>query len=809
MKSLLADLRYALRSLLRRPGFAVAAVLTLALGMAAVTGVASLAYGLLFRPLPGVAAEGLVRVLPTDPREVHDDDEELTLRELEALGASDAFEAATGAIERNVTLTGTGEPLRVDAASVTPDFFEVLGVAPLLGRGFRADDGQPFGFEAVAVLGHGLWISRYGADPAIVGRTIEVNQRSLAVIGVLPPGFGLPETASLYLPWRAEEGYGRDHSTFWTVARLPAGVDAPAAQARLSTLFATLAREAPLEMRERGARLLPLRASLVDAHARRIFALLGLAVAAVLMVACSNVATLQLARAAARAAELGVRQALGAGRLRMARLFFAEGLWLALVGTAAGIALGRALMTLALRSLDEDLPAWLSLEFDWRLAAICAAVLAVAVFATSLLPALRAVRAGTLEALRTGRASAGTRRGQRTQQTLVASQFALSLVLLALAAWTVGSLRALVAADIGFDTRPLLSARFYLPGYNDLPRRIEFQRALVARLEAEPGVAVAATSSALPGDDGGAPERLVPEGRPLLPEDSLPVGLVSASPRFFEALGLRLLAGEGWTTAQADDPETRVAVINRALAERLWPGQSGQAAVGREIHLGLEAQRPWLRVVGVAPDLVYEELTEQTARSAYQVHVPYPTLPWRTYSVVVRARPGQDPAVLAPVLRRAVAALDADAPVYDLRTYPGRMRQTYSDRRLLAGMFAWFGMLTLALAAVGVWGVVAYAASRRTREIGVRVALGARPADVVRTVAATGLRPLAIGAGAGAVLTALLARVYAAVAYGVDPTNPLLSLPALLALGAIGLTSVLAPAWRAAGIPPTEALRTE
>jgi putative ABC transport system permease protein len=555
----------------------------------------------------------------------------------------------------------------------------------------------------------------------------------------------------------------------------------------------------------------PLRASLTSEHARRIFALLGIAVTAVLLVACSNVTTLQLARASARASEIGVRQALGAGRLRMARLFFAEGLWLALAGTAAGIALGRGFMQLALASLDEELPAWVSLEFDGRLAAICAAVLALAVFATSFLPALRAVRGEAMEALRSSRTAAGARSGQRTQQGLVASQFALSLVLLALAVWTMGSMRALGAADIGFDARPLLTARYYLPGdrYDEIARRADFHLRFAERLAGAPGVAAVATTGSLPGDDGGVPEPLVPQGRALQLEEALPVGVMPSSSRFFETLGVGLLAGEMWTVGQDADREARVAVINRALAERLWPGQPPQAVVGREIHLGLDAGRPWLRVVAVAPDLVYEELTEQSARSVYQVHVPYAALGWRTYAAVVRAAPGQDPAALASTMRQALAALEPDAPLYDVRTYPNRMRQTYSDRRLLVGMFGWFGALTMVLAAVGVWGVVSYTASRRTRELGVRMALGARPADVVRTVAASGLRPLAIGTAVGVVLTALLARAYAAVAYGVDPTNPILALPALLALAAIGVAAVFIPARRAAGISPTEALRTE
>jgi predicted permease len=811
MTTLVADLRFALRSLARRPGFAAAAVLTLALAMAAVTGVAALAYGLIYRPLPGVTASGLMRVVPTERRAPVTDEDELTWRELEALRGSDALEGAAGLIGRNLTLTGGSEPLRVEGASVTPDFLGLLGVHPILGRDFSPDDGRPIGLEEVVMLSHGLWRSRYGGDAEIVGRTIEVNQRQRTVVAVLPPGFGLPESAALYLPFAPDQRWDRDHVNLWAVARLRPGIAVASAQTRLDALFAELARTGAPERRERGALLMPLRASLVDQHARRIFALLGFAVVAVLLVACSNVATLQLARAAARAAEVGVRKALGAGRLRVARLFFAEGLWLTLAGTVLGIGLGRVLMQLALASLDETLPSWLSLEFDWRLAAVCAAILALAVFATSLLPALRAARGESIGSLRGGRAVAGARSGQRTQQVLVASQFALSLVLLALAIWTLASLRALAAADIGFDPRPLLTARYYLPGdrYDEIARRAAFHRGLSERLASEPGVAAAATTGALPGDDGGVPEALVPQGRPLEPREALPIGLLPSSSGFFAGLGLPLLAGQMWSEAQDADPEARVAVINRALAQRLWPDTPPHAAVGREIHLGLDPGRPWLRVAGVAPDLVYEELTEQTARAVYQVHLPYATLGWRTYAVLVRAAPGQDPAALAPALRRAVAALEPDAPVYDVRPYAGRMRQTYSDRRLLVGLFAWFGALALTLAAVGVWGVVAYAASRRTREIGVRMALGARPRDVVRTLALAGLRPLSIGAVAGAGLVVLLARAYAAISFGVDPNNPMLVLPAVLLLAVAGAAAALLPARRAAKVPPTEALRAE
>jgi predicted permease len=801
------DLRFALRSLARRPWVSAAAILTLALATASVTGIGSAIYGLVYRPLPGMVEDGLSVLVA---REGGEDSDDLSWREIQTL--REAGVAVSALVERNVTLTegGAGEPERIQGASVTPEFFDTAGARPLLGRTFRADDGRTLGREETVILGHGLWLRRFGGDPAIVGRTISINQRPLAVVGVMAPGFALPETQQIYLPFAPDGDFDRDEPTFWTMVR--SGDIAPAGlAARIETAFAETNRRVAASGLERGARAVPLREQLVDSHARRLLVLLAVSVLACLLVAASNVATLQLGRLQARAGEFAVRRALGAGALRVAGLQLAESFWLALFGTLAGVGLGRVLTVAMFRMLDEDQPVWFSLEFDGRLTAFCAAVaLATALFA-GWLPALRSAQSRFEGGLKVGRGDVGDRRGQRAQGFLVGAQFALALVLLAFGSWMYGAFQAAAKVDVGFRPEPVLSARFYLPGdaYDPVAAKVEFHRRLNERLAALPGVEAAATTGTLPADDGGHEEWAVAGEREVRRDQAVPVQVISASADFRRVLGIALIAGRELSPSEQASAASTAVVINAALVERLWPGSAAGAALGRSLRLGLDPSSTPSQVVGVAPDLLYEEIGEQNERARYAVQVGYAALGWRSNSILLRARPGVDPTTLAAAMRATLAGLEPAAPIYDLRSYPNRLRQTYSDRRMMSRLFAGFGAQTLVLAAIGVYGVVAYAASRRRREVGVRLALGASPREVVRTIAASGLRPLAIGAVVGVVLIGTAALAVTSVLDGIDPTDPRWTVPALAALLLVGLLASIVPALRAAAIEPSVALREE
>jgi predicted permease len=806
MISWLAEIRPALRQLGRSRGITAAAIATLALGTGATTAVVTLAYALLFRPLPAVEGTGLVAFEPTFERAASDDDG-LSRPEIHALAESGTFAAVSSLVHRNLTLTGVDEPRRIDGASVETNFFDVLGVRPILGRAFRKDDEREFGHEETVVLSYGLWQDRFAGDPGAIGAQLEMNDRALTVVGILPPGFGLPEHTRAYVPFPADgwlDDRGRD---WWTIARLPAGATAASLQPRVDAVLAQVAAAGPAADRGRGARVLGLRDSLVDEHGHRFLTLLVAAVIAVLLVACANVAALQMARGVAREGEMAVRRALGASRGRLAAIALVESALLALAGTALGFVLGRAGLVAALGAMDEELPTWLTVDLDPRLAAGIAAVASLAAIASGLLPALRLGDVPAAGALHAGARALGDRSGTRGQRALVAAQFAGSLALLTVAGWILGSFLALARADAGFDPRPVLSARFYLPGdrYDRPESRVVAERALLDRLSALPGVAAAATVTSLPADDGGAAEHVLAEGSSLAPEQAPAVSVVGVSPEFFAALGLALAAERTFTAAEFGAAQAPVAIVNRALAARLFPDGP---ALGRRLAYGQAADAPRLEVVGVAPDLVYEEIQEQTPRSRLQLYVPYARLGWRTGALVVRAAAGS-PGALAPLVRRELSAVERDAPLFDVATYVDRLHQTYADRRVFGAIFAIFAVQALALAAIGLYGVVSYAASRRKREIGVRMALGATPADVRRQVVRLGVAPLGLGAAIGLALVALVAPLAGSVLYGVDPRRPGWAIAALGVLALAGLVASWLPAARAARLDPSSALRED
>jgi predicted permease len=811
------ELRTAARGLLRNPGFTIAAVSTLALGLAAAVSVGTWIYAVLVRPLPGVGNAQVIVLAPTESGGLADD-AMLSVLELQALRASGVFAGVGGAVGRNFTLTGEFEPERVAGASVTTDFLGLLGVPLFLGRDFRAEEGREFGFEEAAILSHGLWLRKFGGDRLVVGKPIEINERRLTVVGVLPPGFGLPENAALYVPWLPVAGGagGLDprRRLLWTIAApFRQGVARARLQAEVDSVFAALAAQAPAVERARGARALTLRQALVDWHARRVAAILAAMVGGVLLVACANVALLQLARGTARRAEMSLRRALGASRAQRMRPLLAQSLLLAAAGAVAGMVLGRVLLRLTTAALEEEMPAWLSFDLDFG-QLLLAALLTIAVaLASGLLPAFAVSEARMGADLRASIRNLAGRGERRMQGALVGGQFAVSVLLLASAGWMVGSLRALANAELGFSPRPLLTLRFHLPGdrYNEIAARADLHRRLRERLERDPGIVAAATTDALPADDGGDVEPLFWAGQASAAEAATTASVMTAGPSFFRALGAGLIAGRPLDEREARDPESTAAVINRALAMRLWPsiGSAPGDSLGRRFHLGSGSAAALFEVVGVAPDLVYEEIHEQTEASRHQVWVSFARRPSRTNALIVRAREGTAPADLAPAVRRVLAELEPHAPMYDVRSFSARLRQTYEDRALLSQLFGTFAAVTLVLATVGIAGLVGFVAARRTREIGLRMALGATRRDVVRGLATVGLRPLLVGSIAGIVLALAAGRLFGSVAYGVDPEDPGWSLAAATILGLVGALACWLPARRASGIEPSVALRAE
>lgn len=809
--SLVADLRHASRGLAKRPGFTATALLTLGLGIGANSTVFSLVNAALLAPLPfGERSPRVVTLHSTHPSQPEDwGDSRLSYPDLEDVRAgSRTLEGVGGYLPRTFTLESGGEggdSERLRGGSVTPDLFALLGHEPLLGRGFRAEEAEPPGFEQVVLLSHRLWQQRFGGDPEILGRSVRLNQRSLTIVGVMPPRIRFPERDELWVAWRPQGEPARAQRGVAAFGLLRPGATLAQAQQELDALAARLAERHPDTNRAWGIRVLAFRDSVIDRNLRVVLGSLLGAVAAVLLIGCANLANLMLARGVARQRELAVRAALGATRGQLLRQILAEGALLSAAGVLLGLLIASWSLDWMLAVWPEELPYWIRFELDWRVVAFTAAVGVMAALASSLLPALRASRPDLVPELREGARSSHGASQQRVQAALVVSQVALSLALLVAANLMVRSFLRLQSADGGFPEERLLSLRFYIAGdrYDAPETRAELVRALVERVQALPGVARAGVTNSIPTDDGGIPIRIAVDGQAAPPGEEPGALAVVATPTLFETLGAPPLEGRAFDDREHRAPQSDVALVNRALARRFWPG----GAVGRRVGLVAGGQTRWLRIVGVTPDIQYEEFGEESAQSRLTVFLPYATTPARTLALLVRTQ--TEPRAQADAVRRALRELDPGLAAWDVRTMEEVRAYTTWEQRFFGELMGVFAAQALFLACLGVYGVLAYAVSLRSHEIGVRLALGARPADVVSLVVRRGAAMAAAGVGLGLPLAALVARLLEGVLYGVGGGDTALLAGMAALLAGVVLAASLLPARRAAAVDPIAALRAE
>jgi predicted permease len=803
---MLQDLRYARRSLSRARGFAAATIATLALGIGANTVVYSIVDALILRPLPfGDRTPRIVTLHSTHPTQATDwDDSELSYPDLLDLrDASRSFEAIEGLTRRNVSV---GEGERVHAASVTPGLFRLLGVEPQRGRGFIDDDGALPGQESHVVISDALWRRLFGADPAIVGRGLLVNGRSLTVIGVMPPAFGFPERHDVWLPYRAPREEGRDRRSMMAIGLVREGVTLEAARADARAAAAALAERYPDTNRGWGVHVMALRDFFVDAPTRRGLTAMLAAVALVLLVACANVASLLVARGIGRQRELGVRAALGAGRGQLVRLLLLESALLSAAGGAAGVLVASWGLDALMASMPEPPPYWAELRLDGRVLIFTAAASTLTALACGLLPALRLTRVDPSAAsLPTARHHGPTKDQRRLQGSLVAGQVAAGLALLVCATLLALSAMQLQHADVGFDPRPLYSLRVYLAGdaYDRPEARAQALARVVERIDALPGVEAAAATGAIPSDDGGDAVRLVPD-RAATRDDEIGAQLIPVTPQFFDTLAVGLIEGRTFTASESESPASDVVIVNEALAARFWPGQP---AAGRQLRVSAAGGVVPLRVIGVAPNLVYEELGEETAQSRLNVYVPNARAGWRTMALLVRT--SGDPAALAASLRTAVRQIDPAIAPFDMQTMAERRRMTSWGERFIGNTFGAFGLAALLLACVGAYGLTAYWAAQRTREIGVRLAIGADRRDILRLLLGRGAWLALAGVAVGTPLAIAAARGVEGLLYRVSPWDAAVWTTMPIALVLAVLLASFAPARRASRIDPALALRHE
>jgi len=795
---MLKDVFYALRIMRRNPGVTAVAVLTLALGIGANTAMFSVVNAVLLRPLPYRNPEQLVTIPAQIPSmNIFGAFVEYNTYAEWWRAQSLSFQSMSAYTPWSANLTSGNEPERVFAHKVNAGFLAMIGLRPALGRDFLAEDDQP-GAARVAMISHGLWKRRFGGDPALIGRPIVLDKNSYTVVGVLPPDFEFyGREVEVYVPFAASTARAPGEPSVGVHARLRPGVSAAAAQAEINGLCRRWVEQYHYP-KDWGARVWPLRDYYVR-EVRSSVVVLAVAVALVLLIACTNVANLLLVRAAARHREIAIRSTLGAGQGRIVWQLLTESVLLGVIAGALGLAAAWGGVR-ALASASGYLPFQETVSIDGPvlLFMLGAALLTILLF--GLAPALTAARANLAESLKEGgRAGGDGVQRSRFRAALVVLEVALALLLVIGATLTTRSLVRLQAVDPGFNAAGVLTAYVSLPveTYAEPSRRVNFYRALLERLEAMPGVQGAGMVSHLPFSYSKSGGDVVVEGAPPpRPGERLIVFGRSVDARYFETIKVRLLRGRFFLAKDPTGPP--VAIINDAMARRCWPNQD---PVGKRFGDG---KNNWLTVVGVIADMRQTSLADDPDMESYMPHVQSPDA---DMALVVRT--AMDPLRLAPAIRAAVRELDKDLPVSEISTLSNSISHSTRSQRFSAALFGAFAALALLLAAVGVYGVISYSVARRMHEIGVRLALGAERRAIVGMVVGRALLLGGVGVALGVAGGLALTRLLRSMLYQVSATDPSVFVGVSLFLLAVVALAGYFPARRAARVDPTVALHHE
>jgi putative ABC transport system permease protein len=803
MSFLTHDLRHAARLLLQRPAFTIVAVLALGLGIGANTAIFSVVNAVLLRPLPFPEPDRLTVLYERElARDVRDETGAETFEDWQAQARS--FTALTAYRYWGFALTGAGEPAEITALRASANLFDLLGVQPALGRGFLPEEEQP-GRDRVVVLSHGLWIERFGGDRDVVGRAVALDDVPHTIVGVMPPGFRFPDDGDvgLWAPlaYKSFELRTRNQRMFQVLGRLAPDVTLGQAQAEMDGVAARLADAYPRTNNGWGVAIVPAH-EVATASSREPLVILLCAVGFVLLIACANVGNLFLARAADREREMAVRVALGAGRGRIVRQLLAESLLVAALGGAAGLVLALWGVDLVMALEPGHLPTWNVVRVDgtvlWFTSGLA---LATAVLA-GLLPAFATAAHDLHGALKEGgKTTAGARR-RRLRHTLVVAEVALAIVLLVGAGLLVRSLREVQSQDPGFRPDGLLAITIYLADnrYPEDHQQAQFFETLLERARRLPGVLAAGAVTTLPmspmGIDHDMPVRI--EGREPVPGDPQ-ADFRIASPGYFETMGIPVLRGREFAAQdRADAP--RVGIVNEAFARRYLPGED---PVGQRIWYGGAPGTP-IDIVGLVGEVRHRGLDSEPRP---ELHIPYAQLQYGGMTVVLRT--AGDPLALAEPVKREILAIDPGQTITEMRTVSELINGSLAQRRFNTVLLVAFAALALALAGIGIYGVISYTVSQRTQEIGVRMALGALQRDVLRDVVGRGVRLAAVGTLLGLAGALVVGRALRGMLYGVSAADPLTFVGVAAVLLAVAAVACLVPARRAARVDPMVALRYE
>jgi len=805
MGSLLQDLRYGARMLIKKPGFTVVSVITLALGIGANTAIFSVVYALLLHPLPYQEPERLVMLAEKTRAGQRWQISYPNFSDWRVRAQS--FEGMASVRSQSFNLTGVDRAAQLRGRTVNWNFFQLLGVQPQLGRLFIAEDDR-YGAARTALISNGMWKERFGGDASVIGRKLLLDGLPYEVIGVLPPGFEYFRTDDLYTPiglFLDPQSSLMDRGSqmgLYAVARLKPGVTVAQASNEMAMIGGQLEREYPAVNSGRSAMAEPLQDVMSESVRRSLWVLLG-AVGFILLIACVNVANLLLAAAAERQKEIALRLALGAGRWRIVRQLLSETLLIAGLGGVTGLLAGSWMLEGLLALAPENIPQLGRAGLNYAVLSFTLGVAALTIALCGLAPALSASRANLNTALKEGgRSSAGSSR-ERIRKSLLVIEVSLALVLLVGAGLLVRSMVRLLGVDPGFNAENLLTMRLTLAGQTyAAPRRLAFYDECVARISAQPGVRAAALTLSLPIDGSYWNSVFIAADKPVPPRPDLPnSAFAPVSANYFEAMGIRLLKGRGFTSADTGD-STKVVVINETLARRIWPGED---PIGKRLKQGWpESQSPWREVVGVVADVKLNGVERDTPMQTY---LPLVQEPARSVGLVVRTV--GNPLVEGDAVERAIHSIDKDLPVSAIRSMEQLLGISMAQRRLTLTLLLSFAALALLLAGVGIYGVISYSVRQRTHELGIRMALGAQRRDVLKLILTQGLKLALIGVVIGLLTAFALTRWMETLLFNVRPTDPLTFAVIAVVLLLVALFACWLPARRATKVDPMVALRCE
>jgi macrolide transport system ATP-binding/permease protein len=808
------DVRHAVRSLRRSPGFAAVALLALAVGIGGNTAIFSVVDATRVQAIPYKDPERLVNLIGNVNRGT-----------IERRGASypdfvdwraqamRSFEDLAAVDSQNMTLAEIDEPERVETEFVSASYFSLLGATPALGRTFRADEDQVSKPTFVIVLSDGLWKRRFNADPQVLGRSVTLTGQPFTVIGVMPPGFiGIENTAQLWVPfaWWAPPATmaNRGNRGFDVLGRLKSGVTLEAAQSEVNTIAARLAREYPSTNDARGVEVSPLPAEYFGRGLRRATQLLMAAIAFVLVIACANVANLLIARSEVRRREIALRMAIGAGRARLLQQMVTESCVLTMLGATGGLLLAQAIVGLLTTRSPVELPVSFTPGLDLRAAFFTIAVSLVCGIGVGLAPWWQTRIANLSARLKESSRGSEGPSSERLRNGLVIAEVALAIVLLVGAGLMIQSVRKVAAVDPGFDPDLILTVHISVPS-STAPRPagtpaplVVGSRELLDRVGALPGVAAIALGSDGPLDGNNSATSFTAEGQPDVIGANRPRTYQHrVSPEFFTTLGIPFVSGRTFLDTEISQSPS-VIIVSERLASRFWPGQD---AIGKRIRLGAtESNNPWLSIVGVVGDVRYRRVSGERDRDP-DIYLPFAD---RNAQMSFAIRTKVPPSSLIAPVTAAIRAASTSIPVYDIASMDERIRRQSQYSRFITWVMSAFATIALWLCALGIYGVMSYVVTQRTREIGIRLALGAQPRQVLATIVGGGARLIFAGLAIGSVASVAVRRLVSTQILDVPLTDPAAGL-ALVVFALVGLTACLVPGLRATRLDPVRALHQE